>query len=409
MKITKREENWIIIHFMFYFVLFIIIVVFIISSILPKITEIENDKAITKDTYENIQRIEKNGLSFDEFKKVTAWINHTRVITEIVKNMTEDFYTKNLVNNTTFPYNEFLNAKNIELNSDENKALVDEKSKQIASLLPSYSEDSISLWADSLTDYKFINYIESLIESFNFATTNPIGISKLVLLDDFSTSINWNDALDSNIYYIPLNIVLKWTKEWVINFLYFIENVWNITVNNKEITLNKNYSFLSKNGIRKVLEWDTYSSNYNIFEHQIADIDKISMNDYIDWSYVSKWDTNLKDFILKTQWNDEFEISVNLMFYVKWQPTYKIEEFIINVLNKHKDSQNLVNKALANPDLNWIDRKNLTIDNDLLKQYTKEIATMRKELSKKDKYEELYKKAIKIDSIIEKLFKKLQK
>jgi len=37
-----------------------------------------------------------------------------------------------------------------------------------------------------LTDYKFINYVESIIETFNLSTSSPVGISELALLEGFS-------------------------------------------------------------------------------------------------------------------------------------------------------------------------------------------------------------------------------
>jgi uncharacterized protein with PQ loop repeat len=59
MKRTKREENSIIIHFIFYFVLTVALIIFGIYSILPQIKQIEDNKNITRDIYNNIVRIEK--------------------------------------------------------------------------------------------------------------------------------------------------------------------------------------------------------------------------------------------------------------------------------------------------------------------------------------------------------------
>jgi len=59
--------------------------------------------------------------------------------------MTEDFYNENLVNETNKSYNYFLDAKNKELNSVENKAIVDNQIKQISTILPSYSLQPIDL------------------------------------------------------------------------------------------------------------------------------------------------------------------------------------------------------------------------------------------------------------------------
>lgn len=409
MKRFKREENAIIIHFIFYFVLTIWLVIFSFSSIFPQIKTIEANKETTNDVYNNIVRIEKSWLTFEEFKKLNWIWGSNRVITEILKSMSEEFYTNSLVNTTFTTYTEFLEDKTKELNSDENKELVEEKSKQISKLLPLYSDNSIDFWGYVLTDYKFVNYVESIVESFNFSTYNSIGISKLSLLKDFAVGNSDWEALDSNMYYVPLKLALKWTKAGVIEFLYFIENVGNISIKEGNIELNKDFWFLSKNSIKKVLEWDKLTKNYNIFEHQIIDIDRITMWDYIDSSYLSRWDSDFKEYIMKTQWKDNFEISVDLMFYVKWQPTYKIEEFITGVLNKHKTTQGLVNVELKKIDLEKIDRINLNKSNDLLKELSKDVLGMRKELAKKEKLEDVYNRAVQLDVLIDPIFKSLKK
>jgi chloramphenicol O-acetyltransferase len=58
--------------------------------------------------------------------------------------MTEDFYTKNLVNtNTNTSYDDFLESIKKQLNSPENIASIDAKNNQISNILPSYSIPAI--------------------------------------------------------------------------------------------------------------------------------------------------------------------------------------------------------------------------------------------------------------------------
>lgn len=410
MERQKREENTIIIHFAFYFVLTIWLLAYLFLSILPQLLSIEDTKKSTKEVYTNLTRIEKSWLTFDEFKSLNNVWSNTVVVNEILKSMTWDFFTNNLVNTKYNTYKEFLDKNTADLNGDENKKLSQEKIDKISRVLPPYTDNSIDFSSYALTDYKFVNYVESIIESFNFNTSNSIWISKLSLLDDYAIS-TWNggDALEANIYYIPLNLVLEWTKSSVIEFLYFIENVGNISVDKNNININNNYWFLSKNWVKKVLEWDKLTSSYNIFEHQIIDIDKISFNDYIDSSYLSRWDTNFKDFIVKTQWNDKYEINLNLLFYVKWQPSYKLVEQINSILDKYKETQGKVSKLLGNTKTEGLDRINLTKYNDTIKQFSEETNNMRKSLVKKENLEEIYIRALKIDEIINPIFKSLKK
>ena len=401
-KRSKREENSIIIHFAFYFVLTAWLAIFLIINIVPKIIEIEKEKTLTKEIYNSIEIIEKKGLTFSEFKVIAEAWNKDRVVLEILKNMTEDFYNENLVNETNKSYNYFLDAKNKELNSVENKAIVDNQIKQISTILPSYSLQPIDLWWDLLTDYKFVNYVESLIETFRLSTDSSIGIKKLELVEEYLGSNEEGGSLDSNLYYIPLNLIIKWNKSGIINFLYYVENVWNIIIDEEEIKLNKDYWFLSKNGIKIILEWDKNTSDYNIFSHQMIDIE------YLDSSYVDRWENDFKSFIIRNQANDEFEINVNLLFYVKGQPLYKTEEFIRNILNMRKEALKIITSRLEDVKIKEIERKKLMKDNSALSQMNKEIVIINKNLTKKDKLEESYKSAIKLNTIIEPIFRRLK-
>lgn len=410
MKKTKREENAIIIHFVFYFVLTIWLIIFLITSIIPQITEIEKNKNLTEDAYNNIERIKSTWLNFNEFITFSNSLKNDKVTTEILKNLTEDFYKSNLVNNTENSYAEFLGLKIKELTNPENIKDLDDKNKQISIILPSYSEPVIDIWWDILTDYKFINYIESLLETFNLSTKSPIGINKIKVVDEYVDPNNELDSLQSNIFYIPLSLNLVWDKEGIVKFLYYIENVWNIKINDKDIKINEDDNkFLYKNGRKIIIEWENFTSDYNILEHQIIDIEKISMNDYIDSSYKDRAEQDLKDYIIESQWTEEFEINLDLMFYVKGQPFYKTEEFINNILQKYADTLWLIWNALKDTTLAESLSRKLKNQNTTLTQMNKEIASIRASLAKKENIEEIYKKATSLDEIINPIFNSLKK
>lgn len=400
MERQKREINIIMIHFGFYFVLTIGLIVYLSTSIFPQILSLEETKKSTKELYNNLTRIEKSWLTFDEFKSLNSTWNKNVVISEILNSITNDFYTTNLVNTKESNYTKFLEKKVIDLNNSDNQKLVEEKINKISKVLPPYTDNSFEFSPFTLTDYKFVNYVESIIESFNLNSSSSIWIAKISLLDDYAISTWKSDSLQSNIYYIPLNLVLKWTKSSVIEFLFFIENVGNINIDKNNININNNYWFLSKNWIKKILEWDRLTSDYNIFEHQIVDIDKIVFNDYIDSSYISRWDTSFRDFIIKTQWKDQIEINVNLLFYVKWQPTYKLLEKINAILDIYNNTNLLIDKWLSNPKTEWVELVNLKKYKATIKQFSDETNNMRKSLIKKENMEEIYIRAVKIEEII---------
>lgn len=407
MKRSKRQENSIIIHFVLYFILVVVLVVYAISTLYPKIVVIENDKTSALSTFENYKKIEREGISMEDFKSLVGG-NQTKVLEEIIASMSDGFFDENLHNKWSETYETFLSNKTKELNAAESDDLLTENNAKVLTVLPLYSEESIDLWEFSLTDYKFVNYVESIVESFNFSTNSSIGIWKINLLEDFAVGNTKWESLDSNIYYIPLTLILKGTKESIIDFLYFVENVWGISVDDNKIMINDDQEFLEKNGIPKVLEWEKISKDYNIFNHQIVDIKKLEMQEYIDSSYTSRGEEEFIKFLLSSQGNEKFEIKVDLMFYVKGQPAYKIEEYILSVMWKHKETQWLVAKELKREDLRRIDEIRLKKSEVTLQQLSKELNLMRKELSKKENLEELFKKAIKYDELINPIYTSLK-
>lgn len=407
MKNNKREESSIVMHFMFYFILIIWLSIFTFINIVPNIQAIEEDKTKTLNAYTDLLRITKSWLSFDEFK-ANIWTWATDVyLSKIIKNISSEFYNKNLVNTKELTYKKFLESKKIDLNSNENNLLLEESLKDIEKLLPTYSDNSIEYWNNPLTDYKFINYVESIIETFNLSSDSSLWITNVNLVDEFSVNVKKWESLESNLYYIPLKLVLKWTKTDFIDFIDFIENVGNMKIENDEIVLNKYISWNS--WVVKVLEWDKYTKNYNFYEHQIIDISSIFIKEYLDWSYISKWDTDFFEFIKNTQWKQKYTFTVDLKFYVKWVPIYKVEEFIQKIIDRYNELNKLVKKSLVNTKISRWERINLTKINSTLKQIDKDIINLKKELRKKEKIEELYIQALKIDSIIVPILNKLNK
>lgn len=408
MKRSKRQENWIIIHFVFYFIITCWLILFIFISIIPQVKEIEAEKDSIRNLYSSIQRVEKNGLLFTEFKGLNSSWNKNTVISEIIKSMDENFYNENLLNNEYTTYEEFLIKMDEELNSEENITKVEEKIEKLSQILPIYSEAGITLWEESLTDYKFINYIESLLKTFNLSYTDPIWINNINILEEYVWGKNNINSLDSNLFYIPLDLTLSWKKEGIMEFLYYVEKVWQIKIYDNTIEIQEELGILNKNNRKIILEWDPYSKTYNIFEHQIIDIDKINMSEYIDSSYLSRWEADFKEFIIEDQWEDLFQISVSLLFYTKWQPIYKIEDFINSVLDKHTECINLAANILKDTTIDDIEYQNVIKYNKALTQLTKTVAAMRASITKGDNLEALYSKALTLDEQLEPIFIELK-
>jgi len=97
--------------------------------------------------------------------------------------------------------------------------------------------------------------------------------------------------------------------------------------------------------ISKTFPGEITSSAGNIYEHQFSDIEKISMDKYIDTSSDPvRWD--FIEFIKTTQKREKFSIEVDLRFYVQGLPDYKIENYIKNVLDLHAELSKASQRAL---------------------------------------------------------------
>jgi len=397
MKRTVREKNSIIITFVFYLILVIVLILFSVFDIINKLDKISSEKDDAKNLYKEINSIEKEWLSFNEFKTLATW---TGTEQEIIKSLSEDFYNKHIKNNTNDSFNEFIDKKIEEFNSPKNKKLIEENEIQIVNILPTYSESDLNVSWNNLTDYQFVNYVESIFETFWLSTDSAIGIWNVTLLDDYAVSSSMWERLESSIYYIPLSINLKGTKKNIVDFLYFVEKVWSIEVKDNKLSIIKDNWVLSTNWVPKVLVWDKYEKWYNIFENQIIDISNITMSKYIDSSYASRRNESLIDFIKEKQWNDNFEIKVNLRFYVKWQPKGAVLNYINTVTSNFQKINVDLNKRVSSGKVKWAELIRLRKQQNLLKNLNVKVINLKKDLRKQKDLESVYKKAIAINELI---------
>ena len=408
MKRSIREKNSIVISLVFYLILVVWLILFFLFTILSDIKEIENKKINTENLFKDIVDIEKNGLSYEEFKSMTNSNTLEGKWKEILNSISKDFFNKNFKNTTDESFNDFIKNKINNLNSEKNSDLIKENEKQIISILPTYSEWNINIWNKNLTNFEFINYLESIVESFNLKGVWTYGIWKVIMLKDYDIWNTKSESLDSNIYYIPISMNVSWSKSDILDFLYFIKNVWTIEVINNKISINNNSNQLDNDWFKKILAWDKYSKDYNIFEHQLIDISNIKMPKYIDSSYSSRWDEKLVDFIKGNQWNENYEIKTNLRFYVKWQAKYIVLNFIKRVINNYKAINIKVNSMISKWQIKWIELLNFKKNQKLLRNLNIKIIQINKDLRSAKKLEETYKSAISISDLIAPICKKLE-
>lgn len=199
-----------------------------------------------------------------------------------------------------------------------------------------------------MTDLWFINYVERILKTFSIKTTSKIWLWNITPLDSKNKN---NKDLSSEIFYSDLNLDLTGRKSDILEFLYFINNVWSIEIqNNKNI---QDIAFYKDNFLNKVLAWDKKDINYNIYKNPIIDIQNINLNKYIDDS----GSLIRKEALTTTQWliafikelpsaNEEFNVELTLRFYFRGYPNYKIENYAQSIVNKYEELSSDIKKSI---------------------------------------------------------------
>jgi len=210
----------------------------------PTYTELEEKKAELLATLNTLKETEKSGITYAEFKIRAQKQSEGDIFTKnLLKNLTEGFYGTHLMNIDYASFDEFLRNKKSEV--DEKKSSDEFKNRHllIADILPSYGNnisisDSSDFEFDSLSDFEFVSYVESLLRTFNLISSDTIGIKsvKPVVFTESDDDEDKNN-LDSNIYMIPLSLNVVGQKTDIIDFVHFIENVGSISIESGEIQL----------------------------------------------------------------------------------------------------------------------------------------------------------------------------
>ncbi len=370
---TKRDESRIIFWNIFSLLFVIWFSLVIVIHIIPQIDEIELLKSETLQLSKNLKAYEKEWIPLENLKTTIAENKKDlniklddSYVNSLLSEISQDFYDKNLKNKTDSSYNKFIEDK---LEKFKDSSTNEEKIKLISKILPYYSDTLKE--EDGLTDFQFINYIESIIYTFGLSYNNAIWIKEIKQLDNYWLT-KTDSLLDKWIYEIPVELNITWSKSSIIDFLYYIENVWKLSVNekNNELIINKEdplNRWLFSEFRTKRLDWQRWKSwEYNIFNNQIIDIANIQMSKYIDssdtwidYSWVEDKQKFLK-YIKSTQNKEIFEVKIKLNFYVKWLPKYKIENFISAFNTKLSKLTNETNLLLWKTSITSTEKQKLT-------------------------------------------------
>lgn len=333
-------------------VIFVIFIIFFFVKVSPWFTQYSEQKDILMQKIEAFHSVSKDGNSFADFSALVT----DEELKKMIGKIGEDFYSKNLKNTSSLPYADFVKEKTEYINKIKTSDKIKTRDKKLSTVLPSYQE-----WVSvegTMSDLDFINYIENLLKAFSLQTTSNIGINDIVLLEDKGEKIKKIDALSSQLFYIPLKLDLRGRKADIADFLYYLQNVGKV-----EKVENDDIKFYADNYITKKIP------NFNnIYESKLVDIESITLPEYIDTSSVIRPSDakSTEKFLLfirnGVENEDVFSVNVELRFYVKGLPVYKLEEYILKIVGEYKKMKTDVEKKLNEAQ----NRKSVLLNTEIL-------------------------------------------
>ena len=347
-KIDWKKENLqafianIIIFFIFSIIFFI--------WIYPEFSATEAKKEDLQKKVESFEKLEKNWISFSDFnKKIEEEIkkvwNDKKQKEKLKSILLLKKYLSDLKQeNKDQKFLDFLEKKDKELEKIENSTNMIDLERNIENILPSYVENNEEV--SSLSDLTFINYLEKLFLAFNLKNNWEIWIWNIVALDDWEKKSKL--FLSNNqIFYIPIKLDLTWKKINILKFLYYLENVWKISISEINIPSKNKKSKKTK----KILKINIYSDDNlkteqnimnetNIYSNILSTISDISFSKYFDSKLAKekniKTEQDLLKWIKNTQWDDKYQVKLELHFFVKWLAKYKIKDYVLSLLKDYK-------------------------------------------------------------------------
>lgn len=347
----KTKENIILQSLIFNSVLFLLLVFFASGFVYPNFTAIEARKVEASDMLIKYDNLKKQGLNYEEFNstKSSFDLSKNTYLQNVLSNVDKPFYEANFVSEWNSNYKDFLNRKISSTKQEKQKLEQNWDAKVLAKILPYYTEDSTLVSEETLNDFKFINYIESILESFNITTSSPIWIFNLTPLDEVETdpkkanAQKWANLLDSKIYYTEVPLEITWKKSNVLNFIYFAQNVWKLNLSNLWLEVYRD-GFLQNQ-----ISW--YWFDNNIYNNYVFDIKSLDLSDYPDSSLLpsSEWQNLLSFIYSSSDWqaHEKYSASIILRFYFKWMPDYKVKELVTKFVTKYKAVSGVVTSSIS--------------------------------------------------------------
>lgn len=317
------------IFFLFVFALFWY---FGLSSRIQNITE---KKVTLEQVYNDNQKLTTSGPDWALVKASASelGLSKSSYTRGLLRNISDPFFLQYFTNTGSITYLEYLDEVEGSIIEIKNSEDYIKKQEMLDTLLPIYTK---STWFSNsqLSDFYFVNYVEKLLYSFNLSSKGEIGVGRMSVYDtqnNTQKSKSAEDSLDEKIYSIPLSFTLEGAKWDIVNFLHFLENVGSVSIDENDLLVYKD-SFLPT-----VIEGEDGGLFYNVYEHQITEIDTITLGEYPD---SSSWVQGSEDLIARiksSQSREKYSVEISMVFYVTGYPGYKMNEAIEDTIALYKE------------------------------------------------------------------------
>lgn len=339
--LIKKKKSLLINALVINWFILIIFLIFIFVYVKPWFSEVKQNKEILLSDLSTYENIKKNGVDYQTLKTLVPATD--KDLKNIIENMWWDFFKTSLTNKTAWDYLTFLDKKEDYVNDLKKEDFLKNRDNKVSDVLPFYTDWEEMEW--SITELWFLNYVESLLRTFSLKTSSQIWVWNLIPVNE-SAQAN-KEWLSSQIFYTDLQLNLEWKRSDILDFLYFAQNVWNVSIETKKD--KQDITFYKDSVLNKKFSW---TKKDNIYENRIMDIVSIGMSDYIDASTTlrTQWQKSIEWFISfiknSPESADAFSVEVTLRFYLRWLPTYKIQIFVQSVLDQYDSLLKDVKKTL---------------------------------------------------------------
>lgn len=340
----KWSKQAIFQSFLFNIVFIILFSVLGVYYVLPLFTEVSEKKDKLDILWSKYIDLKKKWLDYANFTALhkTLWkekkISDNVFLSNVLENFWKNDYEQYFLNTTNIGYSDFLD-KQIKDARIKRQELEDTGiSNSIKDILP-YFTDNASLSDSSLTNFKFINRIESLLDTFDLNTVDNIWMWDLSIVGSIEQN-KWSkenaSSMDGKIYRWEIRLNIVWKKKNIVNFIHYIDNVWKIKIEDWKVTVkrpNKEAIFIDDYGNEKNNDFLDIPGYFiweeDIYNRLIMEMSSLELAEYLDSSDLPTPDRyTFLGLVKEKQWDEKYKANLVIAYYVKGLPSYKITNFI---------------------------------------------------------------------------------